>query len=113
MSDHADPISTKAVISAAEPQLFVTDIKAACDFFTGKLGFSVVFIYGEPPFYGQVRRDAARLNLRHVDALLIDPALRERESLLAASITVDTAEDIRQLYLVFQAAGVTFAQPLR
>jgi catechol 2,3-dioxygenase-like lactoylglutathione lyase family enzyme len=105
--------STRPLLTGAEPQLFVTDIKAACDFFTGKLGFSVVFIYGEPPFYGQVRRDAARLNLRHVDAPLIDPALRERESLLAASITVDTAEDVRQLYLDSQAAGVTFAQPLR
>jgi catechol 2,3-dioxygenase-like lactoylglutathione lyase family enzyme len=105
--------STRPVLTAAEPQLFVTDIKAACDFFTAKLGFSVAFIYGEPPFYGQVQRDAARLNLRHVDAPLIDPALRDRESLLAASITVGTAEHIKQLYLEFQTAGVTFAQPLK
>ena len=60
-----------------------------------------------------MQRDAARLNLRHVDAPPIDPALRERESLLAASITVASAADIEQLYLEFQAAGVTFAQPLR
>jgi catechol 2,3-dioxygenase-like lactoylglutathione lyase family enzyme len=105
--------SARPVLTAAEPQLFVSDIKRACDFYTAKLGFSVVFVYGEPPFYGQVQRDAARLNLRHVDAPVIDPALRDRESLLAAAITVDTAEDIRQLYLDFQAAGVTFAQPLR
>ena len=55
MSDHADTISTAAVITAAEPQLFVADIKASCDFFTGKLGFTVIFTYGEPPFYAQVR----------------------------------------------------------
>ena len=30
------------------------------------LGFRVVYLYGEPPFYGQVRRDNARLNLRMV-----------------------------------------------
>jgi catechol 2,3-dioxygenase-like lactoylglutathione lyase family enzyme len=30
--------------------LFVSDIAASCDFFTQKLGFSVVFVYGEPPF---------------------------------------------------------------
>jgi catechol 2,3-dioxygenase-like lactoylglutathione lyase family enzyme len=113
MTSPAAQTSTRPVLTAAEPQLFVADIKTACDFFTGKLGFSIVFVYGEPPFYGQVQRDAARLNLRHVDAPLIDPALRDRESLLAASITVASADDIKQLYLEFQAAGVVFAQPLK
>jgi len=37
MSDHAVTASTKAVIVAAEPELFVADIKSSCDFFTGKL----------------------------------------------------------------------------
>ena len=64
--------SGKAVITAAEPQLFVADIKSSCDFFTSKLGFAVVFTYGEPPFYAQVVRDGARLNLRHVDRPVID-----------------------------------------
>ena len=59
MSDHAETIFTKAVIAGAEPQLFVADIKSSCDFFTGKLGFAIVFTYGEPAFYAQVRRDAA------------------------------------------------------
>lgn len=105
--------STRPVLTAAEPQLFVTNIKASCDFFIAKLGFSIVFVYGEPPFYAQVKRDGACLDLRHVDAPLIDPVLRDRESLLSAALTVDTAEEIKQLYLDFQAAGVTFAQPLR
>ena len=113
MTSPATQTSTRPVLTAAEPQLFVTDIKASCDFFTDKLGFSVVFVYGEPPFYAQVKRDAARLNLRHVDAPVIDPALRDRESLLSAALTVDTAEDIKQLFLEFQMAGVTFAQPLK
>ena len=55
---------SKATIVCAEPQLFVSDIKRSCEFFQEKLGFSVVFSYGEPPFYAQVGRDAARLNLR-------------------------------------------------
>ncbi len=42
-------ITAKAVIHSAEPQLFVADIKTACDFFTGKLGFDIAFSYGEPP----------------------------------------------------------------
>ena len=113
MSDHADTTSTAAVITAAEPQLFVADIKASCDFFTGKLGFTVIFTYGEPPFYAQVARDAARMNLRCVAEPLIDPDLRDREQLLAASLTVATAEEIKQLFLAYQAAGVTFFQTLR
>lgn len=67
MSDHADTISTKVVIACAEPQLFVADIKASCAFFTSKLGFAIAFTYGEPPFYAQVRRDAAHINLRCVE----------------------------------------------
>ena len=113
MPDHADVISTKAVISAAEPQLFVADIKASCDFFTDKLGFTVAFTYGEPPFYAQVKRDGARLNLRCVEATVIDPGLRDREQLLSASLTVATAEAIKQLFLELQAAGVTFFQTLK
>jgi catechol 2,3-dioxygenase-like lactoylglutathione lyase family enzyme len=113
MLDHADTTAAAAVITAAEPQFFVADIKASCDFFTDKLGFTVVFTYGEPPFYGQVARDAARINLRCVAEPLIDPELRDREQLLAASLTVATAEEIKRLFLAFQAAGVTFFQTLR
>ena len=48
MSDHADTISTKAVIAGAEPQLFVADIKASCEFFTSKLGFATALPGREP-----------------------------------------------------------------
>jgi catechol 2,3-dioxygenase-like lactoylglutathione lyase family enzyme len=113
MSDHADTASTAAVITAAEPQLFVADIKASCDFFTGKLGFTIVFTYGEPPFYAQVARDAARINLRCVAKPPIDPELRDREELLAASLTVATAEEIKKLFLAYQSAGVALFQTLR
>ena len=94
-------------------ELFVADIEASCAFFTGKLGFTVAFTYGEPPFYGQVMRDGARLNLRCVEAPPIDGALRDREALLAASLTVDTPDEIKQLFLEYQAAGVTLFQTLR
>lgn len=113
MPDHADSQATKPVITSAEPQLFVADIKASCDFFTGKLGFAVVFTYGEPPFYAQVARDGVRLNLRCVAAPVIDGALRDREQLLAASLTVATTEEIKALFLDYQAAGVSFFQTLK
>ena len=78
MSDHARTIATKAVIIAAEPQLFVADIKSSCDFFASKLGFAVGFTYGEPPFFAQVGRDGARINLRCVEHPVIDPDQRDR-----------------------------------
>jgi len=113
MLDHVSANSPRAVITAAEPELFVADIKASCDFFTDKLSFTVAFTYGEPPFYAQVMRDAARLNLKCVERPVIDPALRDREELLSAALTVATAAEIKQLFLEFQASGVAFVQPLK
>jgi uncharacterized glyoxalase superfamily protein PhnB len=113
MPTKAETESTRAVITAAEPQLFVADIGASCDFFVQKLGFTVAFVYGEPPFYGQVARDSARLNLRCVDRPVLDPVLRDRQDLLSAALTVATASEIKQLYLEYQGTGVAFHQALR
>jgi catechol 2,3-dioxygenase-like lactoylglutathione lyase family enzyme len=113
MSEHAQSVSAKAVITAAEPQLFVADIRASIAFFADKLGFAEAFTYGEPPFYAQVSRDGARINLRCVDRPVIDAELRDREQLLAAYLTVATADDIKALFLEYQAAGATFFQTLR
>ena len=113
MPDRAEKALAKAVIVGAAPQLFVSDIKASCEFFTRKLGFTIVFVYGEPPFYGQVRRDGATLNLRCVDRPVIDPELRDRESLLSADMGVNTADEIERLFLEFQSAGVEFHQTLK
>jgi uncharacterized glyoxalase superfamily protein PhnB len=105
--------SSKATIVCAEPHLFVTDIKRSCEFLQQKLGFSLVFIYGEPPYYAQVARDAARLNLRCVERPVIESAVRDREELLSVSMTVATADEIKRLFLEFQSAGVAFTQPLK
>jgi len=102
--------SPKSKLLAAEPQLFVADIPASCDFYGNKLGFQVAFTYGEPAFYAQVSRDGASLNLRHLDQPVLNAALRDREQLLSASITVDDAEP---LFLEFQAASADFAQSLK
>ena len=97
-------------LTAAEPQLYVRDIAASCAFYSHKLGFSVAFVYGDPPFYGQVVRDGVRLNLRHIDDPVIDSGRRDREQLLTATITFTDSE---LLYREYQAAGVEFAQALR
>ena len=104
---------SKATIVSAEPQLFVTDIKRSWEFFREKLGFSLVFSYGKPPYYAQVGRDTAHLNLRCVEGPVIDSAVRDREELLSVSMTVATPDEIKLLFLEFQSAGVTFHQTLK
>jgi len=101
------------MLSAVEPELFVADIKAACARLTTRLGFEVAFTYGEPPFYGQVKRDHAAINLRLVCEPVYVGDIREREELLGASMTIDSAAEIKQLFLQFQAAGVDFFRPLK
>lgn len=112
MSATAEQKSTsQPTLLDAQPQLFVSDIQAACDFYTQKLGFALAFVYGEPPFYAQVVRGAARLNLRHVDMPAFHPELRQRErDILSATITLD---DVKALFLEYTANGVPFHQPLR
>ena len=104
---------SKATIVGAEPQLLVTDIKRSCQFFHEKLGFSLAFSYGDPPYYAQMGRDAARLNLRSFEEHVIESAVRAREELLSVSMTVATADEIKLLFLEFQSAGVTFHQTLK
>ena len=113
MPDTVKPERTAPILTEIEAQLYVADIKASCDYFATKLGFTVVFTYGEPPFYGQVRRDNARLNLRMVCEPVFVGDIREREQLLAASMTVDSAAEIRELFVQYQAAGVQFLQSLK
>ena len=104
---------SKATIIGAEPQLFVGDMQRSCDFFCEKLGFTLVFSYGKPPYYAQVGRDAVRLNLRCVERRVIESTVRDREELLSVSMTVATTDEIKLLFLEFQSAGVTFYQTLK
>jgi catechol 2,3-dioxygenase-like lactoylglutathione lyase family enzyme len=105
---HSQPIFTSVAA-----HLYVRDLKASTDFFTTKLGFTIDFIYGDPPFYGQVSRDNARLALRHMDEPFFAVDIRQREDLLSASITLATADEIKQLFLAYQAADVPFHQSLK
>src|ERR1700742_2138762 len=90
MTESAASTVGTSVIIASEPQLFVADIEAASEFYVHKLGFKVVFTYGEPPFYAQVARDAGRLNLRKVNGPVFDSGFRSREGdVLSATLALD------------------------
>jgi uncharacterized glyoxalase superfamily protein PhnB len=113
VTDRTRQTPPRPILSSIEAQLFVSNIKSSCDFYTSKLGFTVEFMYGDPPYYGQVVRDNARLNLRLVREPVFVRDVRRRENLLSASITVAAANEIKQLFLSYQAAGVSFHQTLK
>lgn len=113
MTEKANQAPPRPILTSVSAQLFVVDIQASCDFYTDKLGFAVDFVYGDPPFYGQVSRDNARLTLRHIDEPVFASDVREREHLLSASITIASADEIKQLFSNYQATGVRFHQTLR
>ena len=113
MRDTPRQAALRAVLNSVEPQLFVANVQNSSDFYTSKLGFAVAFVYGNPPFYGQVVRDSAKLNLRLVCEPVFAGDIRKREGLLSASITVATPGELKQLFLEYQAAGVSFHQVLK
>src|ERR1700683_2585281 len=79
MTQKSEPTAPRPFLNSTAAQLFVADMQAACDFYTSKLGFTVDFVYGEPPFYGQVSRDHAKLALRLVCEPVFAGDIRERE----------------------------------
>ena len=113
MSDGPKHAMSRPALTSVQAQLFVTDINSSNDFYTNKLGFAVAFVYGDPPFYGQVVRDCVQLNLRLVGEPVFSAGIRKREDLLSASITVATAIEIERLFREYQAAKVPFHQALK
>lgn len=101
-----------SILRTTEAHVYVSDMAASVAFFTTKLGFDVDFLYGDPPFYGQVQRAEARLAMRRVCEPVFVGDIRARETLLSASFTVGTKSDIEALFAEFSAAGVSFLQPL-
>ncbi|WP_420112536.1 VOC family protein [Pseudactinotalea sp.] len=97
-------------LQRANAQIFVTDFARALTFYGTTLGFETVFTYGEPAFYGEIRRGDASVNLRHVDTSPFHADVRDREQLLAAYVTTTNA---KELFLEFQAARVEFQERLQ
>jgi catechol 2,3-dioxygenase-like lactoylglutathione lyase family enzyme len=94
-----------ASLRKAIPMLLVSNVRASAEFFRDKLGFTIDFLHGHPPFYGAVSRDAATLHLRFVHEPVFKEGMREREQFLAAFIAV---ENVKSLYAELLAAGVEF-----
>lgn len=99
-------------LSFAEPCLLASDIARTCDYFSSRLGFDVLFTYGDPPFYGVIERDDVKFSVRQVDQYIVDQrtARNEAEELFTAGVSTVAIEDVYQEYL---DAGADFFQALR
>jgi catechol 2,3-dioxygenase-like lactoylglutathione lyase family enzyme len=105
------PQSSRPTLLSAEPQVYVEDLGVASAFYVDKLGFELIFSYGEPPFYAQVGRDGARLNLRCIRGPVFAAGFRaSNDDSLAAIVTVDGIEG---LFSSYDAAEVELHQRLR
>jgi uncharacterized glyoxalase superfamily protein PhnB len=104
------PVETKSPqLAVAVPVLFVRDVAAATAFYQEQLGFEIDFLHGEPPFYGSVSRDRARLHFRFVHHTTFSELAAQERSLILAMIEVT---DVKALYEEYKARGVEFAQRL-
>jgi len=102
---------SESAIKSVVPILFVRDVAASAAFFKDKLGFETDFLYGEPPFYGSVSRDGARLHLRFVRQPNFAELAAREVSLILATIEVS---DVQALFEAFKERGVEFVQlPLK
>ncbi|MGV0625210.1 VOC family protein [Mycolicibacter minnesotensis] len=90
------------------PVLFVRDVVAGSEFFRTRLGFEVDFLYGTPPFYGSVSRDAACLHLRYVPQPNFAQLAASETSLILGSIEVP---DVHALFDEFTSRGAPISQP--
>ena len=106
----ADRTMIELQIGRSLAQVFVTDFARALGFYRDTLGFTVVFTYGDPAFYGEVARGDAAFNLRHVDEMPFAPGVRDAGQLLSVAIATT---DAKALFLEFQAAGADFQERLR
>jgi catechol 2,3-dioxygenase-like lactoylglutathione lyase family enzyme len=96
------------MLKQAIPNVFVKDFPAALEYYTGPLGFRVLFAYGDVPFYAHVARDEAILAIRHVSRPVIDHSAGE--DLLSAFVEVS---EVNELHDSLQAAGAHIWQAPR
>jgi uncharacterized glyoxalase superfamily protein PhnB len=101
-------MSTPTTLKSIVPILFVRDVPTCAAHFRDKLGFAIDFLYGDPPFYGAVSRDAVCIHFRCVRQPNFAELAAREHSLILASVEVD---DIHALFAELQGRGADIVQP--
>jgi len=105
----AGPAAAELRLFAAVPVLFVADVQKSAAFYRDSLGFTVDFLHGDPPFYGSVSRDGAKLHLKWIHEPVFGTGRIEAEGLIMAFVPV---ENVKALYAECNAAEVPLRQKL-
>jgi len=90
-------------------RVFVRDVPTSVAWYRDVVSFEVDYLYGSPPFHGQLSRAGVALNLRQTEHAPWSTPTQEPD-LLAVRIEVD---DVRTLYLEVRDRGAQLHQPLR
>jgi uncharacterized glyoxalase superfamily protein PhnB len=106
-----DEVSKQNEWSAITAHAFVQDMARATRFYE-RIGFSIAFLYGDPPFYGEVYKDKLRLSLRLVCEPVFVDDVRSRKELLSATIVLPSTLSLDRHYESCVKAGIPFHRHL-
>ncbi len=96
-------LADNAKVRSVTPILFVREVRQSAAFFTDRLGFTVDFLYGGPPYYGSVSREGACLHLRHVARPNFTELAAREDSLIVATVEVCDIQAIHAEFVSRQA----------
>lgn len=97
------PGSAQAVYQLA-PILAVPDVQAAAEFYCDKLGFTISFLYGDPPTHAGIHCGEWTPEGAHFQLSQFDEELPQKKTV---AFYVTTGEDVDGLFARYKAAGVT------
>lgn len=96
-------------VKSIYPVLFVRDVMRATAHYQAVFGFTLDFLFGEPPVLAAVSRGGHRIYLREVDAPNFAALAQREHSLILAMVEVP---DMRAVCDDIMARGADIAQPL-
>jgi len=99
MSDTSNP-STKQLL-AISPEFYVQDVVETAKHYRDKLGFTIDFLYGDPPFHASVSRDGIAI-IFHQSSANANQATAEQSQEIKAYICVS---DVAALCEEFKSGG--------
>ena len=102
------PVAT-AQLRSISPSFAVPDVVVAAEYYRDKLGFEILGYFLDPPVYGIVGRDSARIHLGRIETGgPSSPNVARREEGIDAYVWVD---DVDALHAELQKRGVPIADP--
>ncbi len=97
------------MLSLITPIRMVRDVRKAAEHYRDKLGFTIDFLHGHPPFYCGLSRDEVGIHLRFCHQPSFAAMAKLEDQLLLATIKV---ANVKAVYAELCERGAEIAQPL-